>query len=175
MRLLIGGGTGFLGKALSNSLLKRGHSITVLTRSPSKHTSTAQLQFKSWSDLDSLPHHDGCVNLSGSNVLAKRWTKEYKQQCFDSRIKTSKALLDFIQKKSGNQKSFFIGTSAVGFYPNDNFDAVYDESHEEPAKNPLGELCSAIETTINTHPVSQNEACRRVIFRPGTVLGEGNL
>lgn len=102
--------------------------------------------------------------------MAKRWTKEYKDQCFKSRIETSKALLDFIQKTSVDKKMFFVGTSAIGFYPNDRFDVVFDESYEEPAKNPLGELCFAIEKTINTHPVS----CRRVIFRPGLVLGEGN-
>lgn len=108
--------------------------------------------------------------------MGKRWTTSYKEELISSRIQTNKALLDHLQNKNNRDPSTvsFIGTSAVGFYPSEVhfWNEEFNEDYKEHAKNPLGEMCYAIEESINSHPVF-NKGTRKVIIRPGMVLGYG--
>lgn len=65
LNIVLGGGTGFVGRELVNVLLQRGHNVTVLTRKPSKARPKENLNFKSWDELHTIQDVDSYINLTG--------------------------------------------------------------------------------------------------------------
>ena len=110
MRVLIGGGSGFIGRHLRSALQGRGHDVTVISRTTGPGRIT-------WSELESnarLPACDAVVNVSGENILqpGRRWTKKFQADVRSSRIDTSKLLVKLMteseekpKEKSANAKS----------------------------------------------------------------------
>ena len=91
MKVLIGGGTGFIGRNLHKILKSRGHTVTLISRNPGRDRVT-------WKELEnenSLPECDAVVNLSGEYILSplRRWNESYKKDIYDSRIKTNNAIV----------------------------------------------------------------------------------
>ncbi len=130
-RYLITGGSGFIGTALIKQLLLENHDVTVLTRNEVK---TAQhfarvidaereefqtkTTVKTISSLDAInpdQSFDVVVNLAGQGIADKRWSDEVKQQIIDSRIKTTKALHNYL-KDVLVKPDVFISGSALGYY-----------------------------------------------------------
>ncbi|KAM5194506.1 epimerase family protein SDR39U1 [Mantella aurantiaca] len=113
MRVLIGGGSGFLGQSLSQLLRKRGHNITIISRKPGEQRIT-------WGDVTKkgLPPCDAVVNLAGENVLnpLRRWTEQFKQEIIASRIGTTRTLSEAIAKSESPPRSWVLVTG-VGYYP----------------------------------------------------------
>jgi len=99
MKIAIAGGTGFLGRALAASLASDGHDVVVLRRG-----STAEIDGA-----------DGVVNLSGESIAGKRWTGAQKERIRDSRVKTTRALVEAI-RRAKRPPSVFVSGSAVGYY-----------------------------------------------------------
>ena len=78
--IIIGGGSGFIGSALTQALRDRGDKVTVLSRTPGEQRIT-------WDSLaNGLPDCDAIVNLAGEHILqpAKRWTESYRQEVIAS-------------------------------------------------------------------------------------------
>jgi len=121
MKVLISGGSGFLGTALSKQLLAHYQiknspiHITWLTRD----TQQAHLHEVTLMSYDTLKKteatFDVIINLAGAGIADKRWSNERKQQLMDSRIKPTQALLDFI-KRSQDKPKCLISGSAIGWY-----------------------------------------------------------
>ena len=104
MNILILGGTGLVGQALHETL-QDDHQVQAFGRGI--YSSTKLLTEKiEWSDI--------LIQLSGASV-AKRWTARYKQEIWDSRIKTNQQLVDIFSTLKNKPKLIF--ASAVGFYP----------------------------------------------------------
>lgn len=89
-QILVGGGTGFVGKALVKKLLKLDHRVVVLTRntdllkdfykSPNKFPQN--FEYRHWDDLEETRQDlniDVCINLSGERVIDSEWTPEFKK------------------------------------------------------------------------------------------------
>src|SRR5687767_2805945 len=103
MRVLVAGGTGFIGMHLVRALLDRGDVVTVLTRDAAdgRKTLPRECRVVSWDPgkqgpwCEELPFVDAVVNLAGANV-AKRWTDDYKKKIRDSRIKATESLVEAI-------------------------------------------------------------------------------
>src|SRR5690349_14733113 len=92
MRVAICGGTGFIGSALSEHLLKNEHEVTVVTRKlPPDHKRDPRLVFYTWDEIASHPELmegiDALVNLAGSS-LSQRWTAKAKDSIIQSRLTT---------------------------------------------------------------------------------------
>ena len=105
------------------------------------------------------------INLAGANII-NRWTKEYKQLLRDSRIDTTKSLVEAMRKVT-IKPEVFISTSAVGIYKNKT---CYDEEYYDYEDDFLGNLCKAWENEA----LKANEFdVRTIIFRFGIVLGKG--
>lgn len=167
LHVLIGGGSGFIGTALSSSLRHNGHKVTVLSTQPSTHPSTM-----TWTDLHThgLPHSTNVViNLAGANIFKHVWTNSYKEQCVSSRVTTTTALAQAISC-SPTPPSLWISTSAVGIYP-PSVDTRYDEHSviPSPTEDWASTLCTAVEHSAT---LSQPQT-RSVILRMGIVLGKG--
>ncbi len=124
MNILISGGSGFLGSAFSEEIIKRyeqaGKSLTMtwLTRDTSQEH-PASVSLMSYDDLansDSNAHDfDVIMNLAGAGIADSRWSDERKEQLLASRIKPTQALLEFIARASHKPKLLLSG-SAIGWY-----------------------------------------------------------
>ncbi len=141
-RILITGGTGFIGEYLCSELMKEGHMLTLITRAPEKYEEeqAKNQQFISWdSDLVSaMQETDVVINLVGENLFGQRWTDTVKKKIYDSRILTTRKLVDAV-RESSSKPELFISASGVNFY-GDSGDELIDEN-SLPGNNFLSKVC----------------------------------
>jgi len=119
MRILITGGTGFVGQHLSQFFLDRGNRVTAVGprpgRNPIDHRQFDYIPADTtrkgpW--CDTLKDTDVLINLAGKTIF-KRWTPTYKQKIYDSRIVTTRNLVEALPE---NTDLVFCSASATGFY-----------------------------------------------------------
>ena len=172
MKILITGGTGFVGKPLAIKLAKE-HEILVLTRSrsknPFKNSKITMVYLDSVKNQYScdLSDIDGVINLMGENIANKRWTKEQKKKIYSSRIDSTAKLTAHL-KAINCKLQFFIQASAIGYYP------VCEKELTEQSKGGegfLADLCKRWENECQKIPSNLCE--RKVVVRIGVVLGRG--
>lgn len=116
MKVLIAGGSGFLGTGLRNSLIKDQHDVFILTRRTSTHPSEIHWDGKTlqgWAHL--INEMDAVVNLTGFGLEHWPWTKRQKQKFLDSRIEPGLALTSAIQK-AAHRPRVFLQTSGINRY-----------------------------------------------------------
>lgn len=160
-----GGGTGFIGRALVEALKRKGHEVTIISRSqaPGKIT---------WSEIAKLPlpECEAVVNLAGENILnpLKRWNEGFLQTLRDSRIETTKTLAKKISEAS-NPPKVFVSSSAVGYYPPSDT-AEYTEDSPRSSADALTTLCADWEKSAK---LPDGCKTRLVTLRIGVVLGRG--
>lgn len=165
MKVLIAGGSGFLGTALKNSLLKDGHEVFVLTRRAAKDRNKIQWDGKTtkgWGHL--VNEMDAAVNLTGYGLEHWPWTKRQKQKFVDSRLLPGLALATAIQNAERRPR-VFLQVSGVNFY-GVRGEGLADES-TPPAEDFLAQLTVSAEEA--TKPV-QEFGLRHVIIRNAVVL-----
>src|SRR5689334_23259887 len=119
--ILITGGTGTIGSALSRALLDAGHSVIVLTRGGGERSINARLRFAHWDvlkgsiDRDALAEADAVVHLAGANVADGRWTEKRKQEIVRSRVDSGNLLVQALRDLP-NKVAAVISASAIGWY-----------------------------------------------------------
>jgi uncharacterized protein (TIGR01777 family) len=123
MRIVIAGGSGFLGTALTRALTAEGHDVVILTRqappaaSPQPHTTfvrwTPDGTAGSWSQA--LDGATALINLAGESIAARRWSPAQKQKLRDSRMLATRSLTAAI-RQAARAPGAFISGSAVGYY-----------------------------------------------------------
>src|SRR4051812_40140346 len=123
MRIVITGGTGFLGRPVASALVDAGHSVTILTRA-SRVDGQAQTSIRAvpwtpdgsagaWaSELDGA---DAVVNLAGESIAARRWTAAQKERILESRRLATRSVVAAIARAS-RPPSLLLNGSAVGYY-----------------------------------------------------------
>lgn len=129
--IVVAGGSGFLGRLIIQELLKRSYSVTVLTRNV--HTTSKifgnSAKAIDWNDkgeiIRTLEQSASVINLSGANVMGKRWSVSYKNLIRSSRLDTTRFLLDCLKETESGIDSF-ISASAIGYYPRSDSE-VFDE------------------------------------------------
>lgn len=174
--ILITGGTGTIGKALSKFLTGQQHQVIILTRNlPRSGTATANVSYAAWDpsqktiDIDALQKADYIINLAGAGVADKRWTKKRKQEIVDSRVQSGELLVKALQENTNKVKAV-ISISGIGFYGDDKKRTTSQPYFKEgdPASDDfLGDTCVKWENAIK--PVTALNK-RLVIFRTGIVL-----
>lgn len=142
-QILLTGGTGFIGSYLSDRLLKSGHYLTIITRSPERYSEeqAKNMQYVGWNDdlVAVVNKTDYIINLAGENLFGQRWSNEVKTRIYDSRISTTRRLVSLIDQAE-NKPELLISASGVGIY-GDRGDTILDES--TPAANDfLAEVCT---------------------------------
>lgn len=172
--ILITGGTGLVGTALTHSLIADGHRVIILSRT--KKTSThPSIQYalwdidKEWIEAGAIEAADAIVHLAGASVAEKRWTKKRKQEIVDSRVKTGRLLLKYL-KNTQHHVNSFVSASAIGWYGPDTSKSLTDGFVEtDPADSSfLGETCKQWEAAVSDLPTT----IRLVILRTGIVLAK---
>lgn len=170
MKYFITGGTGYVGTALSDTLIKNGNEVIAVGRSP-LHKLQGQSNFTyisadtttpgSWQDP--IKDTDIIVNLAGVNIF-RVWTEKNKKQIYDSRIRTTENIIDAIHE---NNPPTLLSTSAAGFY-GDRYDNELDES-EPPGNDFLATVCVDWEQRALK---AKEKNARVVLMRFGVVLGK---
>ncbi|MBX3043002.1 MAG: TIGR01777 family oxidoreductase [Candidatus Kapabacteria bacterium] len=120
-KVIISGGTGMIGRHLTERLVNSGYEVVILTRSPKRYNSTEKIRYDKL-DLDDIDYTArlingsySVINLAGAGVADKRWTDEYKKEIYDSRINITSHLTEAINRAEKKPKSF-ITASAIGIY-----------------------------------------------------------
>jgi uncharacterized protein len=172
--VLISGGTGLVGKALTNLLTAKGYSVIILSRQLSAGRPSPNVSFAQWDvkkqemDVAALQQADYIIHLAGAGVMDKKWTEEYKKEIVDSRVNSSKLIVESLQQHPNKVKAI-ISASAIGFYGKD-VEPPKAFTEDAPAdKNFLGETCQLWEESMQ--PVIQLNK-RLVQLRIGIVLSK---
>ncbi len=173
--VLITGGTGLIGTALCNLLIKKGYRVSVLTREkPSVQKQQANVEYKEWNiaeqviDTDAVQRADFIIHLAGAGVADKRWTEKRKKEIKESRTQSS-ALLVKALKEISNKVKAVISSSAIGWYGDDPVipnPKPFVET-DPPDYDFLGETCRLWEESIDPVTLSGK---RLVKLRTGVVL-----
>lgn len=170
--ILITGGTGLIGRALSQRLINEGHDVIVLSRS--KKGPEGRLRYAQWDvqkgtiDHEAIAAADAIVHLAGANVAEKRWTEKRKKEILDSRVQSGQLLVKALSEVP-NKVQTVISASAIGWYgpdpqvPNPRPFTEFDPPHSDF----LGQTCVQWEAAIA--PVMRLQK-RLVYLRTGIVL-----
>lgn len=171
MKVLITGGTGFVGSALSTRLLEAGHDVTALGRSRQcrlpAHPHLTYVSADTTKPGDWQQHvaaQDALINLAGRSVF-HLWTESYKKSIYDSRILTTHHLVDGLPEHS---KAVMISTSAAGFYGNGGEE---EKTETSPSGDDfLAHVCRDWEAEANR---AADKGARVAVMRFAVVLGRG--
>jgi uncharacterized protein (TIGR01777 family) len=169
MKIVIAGGSGFLGRPLADTLAAEGHEVIILTRASG--TPRPGVRFVPWKpdgrsgafarDLDGA---DAVVNLAGESIAGARWTAEHKAAILDSRLKATRSLADAINR-AAHPPAVFLSGSAVGYYGPLGDDIVTEDT---PAGSDfLAGVCVKWEAEANR---ASSPRTRVVCIRTGLVL-----
>ncbi|QBM16794.1 epimerase family protein [Marinobacter sp. JH2] len=169
-KILITGGTGFIGRELCKQLLNAGHTLTVLSRQKPATVKAICGRVEPVSDLNRLRSHpgfDAVFNLAGEGIADKRWSAERKAALLDSRILLTLNLVDVIRSWD-KLPQVLISGSAVGFYGDQGAHLVTEDSKPNPEFT--HQLCSEWESAAQA---LQADAVRICLSRTGLVVGRG--
>ncbi|MEJ7767292.1 MAG: TIGR01777 family oxidoreductase [Chitinophagaceae bacterium] len=185
--IVITGGTGLIGNALSKMLISNGYDVIVLTRDKNagnaqvvnpaiSHESLPGVKFAAWDiksqaiDAEAIKQADFIIHLAGAGVADKRWTAKRKSEIVDSRIQSSALLVKGLKENHHHVKAV-LSASAIGWYGADRSipsNKPFVET-DLPDSGFLGETCKLWEESIE--PVALS-GIRLVKFRTGIVLSK---
>ncbi|MDF2858438.1 MAG: dependent epimerase family protein [Neobacillus sp.] len=167
---MIAGGSGFIGKKLTDTLLRNGHDVVILTRK--QRPATGKVSYVRWLEQDAQPEAeikqaDAFINLAGVSINDGRWTKTHQEQIYDSRMTATDELLRIMFAMQA-KPSVLINASAIGIYPASP-NAAYTEESPEISGDFLGR-------TVHDWEMKAKQAAehgiRSVFMRFGVVLGK---
>jgi uncharacterized protein (TIGR01777 family) len=169
--VIIAGGTGLIGRALSGFLQSRGFEVIILTRKPKEHRSNSPgITYAAWNTDEQSVNEEAfkkaryVINLAGAGVADKPWTEKRKKEIIESRTKASDLLIKAMADIP-NQIVSVVSASAIGWYKGKS--AGQSVETDPPDSGFLGETCRAWENSIL--PV-QDLGKKLVILRTGIVL-----
>lgn len=169
-RVLITGGTGFIGTALARQLLAAGVRVSVLSRNAdraARHFENRITALESMDQIDAANAPEVIVNLAGKNLGEQRWSADIKQQLIDSRVLTTQQVVDYIAHAEV-KPVLLISGSAVGYYGARGDEALNEEA--APGNEFQSELCRRWEQTARQAEQYDVRVC---ISRTGVVMGRG--
>ena len=169
--VLITGGTGLIGQALTKALQQKGYDIIVLSRHKKQEP---DIRFAEWDpekgtiESSAIEQSDYIIHLAGANVAEKRWTAARKKEILESRTKSSALIVKALQNMS-NKVRAVVSASATGWYgPDPQIPNPRPFREEDPPANDfLGATCRQWEQSISG---VQQLNKRLVILRTGIVL-----
>ena len=163
MRIVVAGGTGFLGSGLVAQLQKDGHSVAVLTRQPSR---SHHIQWDPYGSLTvwshALENADAVINLVGAPI-SRRWTAAHKRTMWNSRVHSTRTLVAAM-KSVRRIPATLINASALGFYGPHGDETVIEDT-------PVGAgFLPALAAAWEKEALGAGPQARVVLLRSGIVL-----
>ena len=172
MRLVIAGGTGFIGSALCARLIDLGHSLTILARTQSPGPILSNKDWIIWQPgspgpwEEAIDGADGVINLAGEPI-ARRWTQSQKERIRKSRMDTTRDLVTAIGKAKARPK-FLLNSSAVGYYGPRGDEPITEDAG--PGSDFLSRVCIEWEEEAKK---AEAFGVRVIRLRTGVVMGRG--
>lgn len=169
--VLITGGTGFVGKYLTLELLKKGYSVSILTRKA--QTNTEDIFYYNWDvsaqkiDEDAVLKADYIVHLAGENIGEGKWTKKRKEEIRSSRVDSAN-LIYSVLKKNNKQVDAFVSASGIGLYGAVRGEGICTEN-TLPSDDFVAMVCKEWEKAAD---LMAGLGIRTVKIRTGIVLGK---
>jgi len=165
-KIVVAGGSGFIGEPLVHRLVTRGDDVAILTRNPSKIHAGRGVSWNppsegSW--VDEVAKADVVINLAGENVGGGRWTEARKKRLMESRVAATSALVGAMSRKP-NRPRTLISASATGYF-GDRGDEPLDEN-SIPGSGLLAEVTKRWEERAR----GAEPFARVVILRFGIVM-----
>jgi uncharacterized protein (TIGR01777 family) len=171
MKVVIAGGTGFLGRALAAAVAAAGHTVVVLTRAAQPASPRGLVRYAAWTPENEagawsaeLDGAGAVVNLAGESIAARRWTSARKARIVDSRVRATRSLV-VAMRRAPTPPPVLISGSAVGYYG-----PLGDEIVTEAAgagSDFLAGVCAQWEAAAES---SASDRTRIVRLRTGIVL-----
>lgn len=176
MKVLITGGTGFVGKEIIQLLMQKDAQIVILSRNPeaARQKLPFPFEFFGWNPTEEVPPReafdgvDAVIHLAGEGIAEKRWSKKQKDKILNSRVVGTRNLVKAINAYCSKPLKAFVAASAIGYYPESSQDSPSTEA------TPLGEgflpeVCRAWEN--ESWQVVKTD--KTTLVRIGVVLGQG--
>jgi uncharacterized protein len=167
MRIVVAGGTGFLGTPLVSQLRATGHDVFVLTRGPAtaeRITWVPDGTIGSWATI--IDGSDAVVNLSGESIAPRRWTSAQKTRIRNSRIHATRSIVAAIHAVD-RKPTVLLNASAVGYYGSRGDELLTEESPS--GTDFLASVCREWEAEA----LAATDASRVVLLRSAPVLDSG--
>ena len=167
MKILITGGSGLLGSALTKKLLKNNIEVVHLTRSKSSKNDVKNYLWnwqKNEIDENCFIGVTHIIHLAGAGIAEKAWTQKRKEQIVKSRVLTTRLLYSKITQLN-LPISAFIAASAVGIYGAQISEKVFNEE-DQPFEDFMGNCCKQWENSVDKF----EKTCRVVKLRLGVIL-----
>lgn len=170
MKIVIAGGSGFVGQKLTDTLLNEGHEIIILSRKDSKIEGT--IKYVKWLQEGTFPENeiisaDAFVNLAGVSINEGRWTTKHREQIYASRMEATDELLRIISALQ-TKPAVLVNASAIGIYRASE-DNIYTEESTDYADDFLGHTVTDWEKKAAS---VESEGIRVVFMRFGVILGK---
>jgi uncharacterized protein (TIGR01777 family) len=169
--ILLTGGTGFIGKHLTDLLIENGFEVSILSRSDRKNTSS--ITYYKWDltrnyiDEEAIAKANYIIHLSGEGIVEKRWTKKRKKEILESRTQPIDLIFSVLEK-TNKKLDAFVSASAVGIYGAYTNENICTEN-TPPANDFLGITCQEWEKAVDK---INSLGIRTVKVRTGIVLGK---
>src|SRR5688572_10304547 len=140
--VLISGGTGMIGKALSQALVERGFNVIIYTRNPNdkQKTKNDKLSYAAWDinkqtlDKEAFAKADYIIHLAGANFADKRWNEKVKNEIVGSRVNSAKLIIESL-KTIPNKVKTVISASGISWYGADNNNGSRPFVENDPPAN----------------------------------------
>lgn len=174
MRVVVAGGTGFLGRALSSALVADNNEVTVLTQArapeqpPQRAGGVTSVGWKPDGTSSGWPSilvdgADAVVNLAGASIAEGRWTADRKSELRQSRLLATRSLVSAI-RAAARPPAVFLSASAIGYYGTRGDELLTEDS--PPGTGFLADLCTEWEREAQ----AAQPATRVAMIRTGIVL-----
>ena len=167
MKVLITGGSGFIGSRLCAYFLSLGYDVSILTRKirPKKNIDFAVRQITDLNPNEDI--FDVIINLAGKPLNENRWNDSIKKSIYDSRIQTTLKVIEYI-KNAHSKPKLLISGSAIGFYGNGG-NHIFTEDSQPADQGFPHKLCRDWEQTAQ---LASEYGVRVCLLRTGIVLGK---
>ena len=172
--IIITGGTGLVGTALSKMLAEKGFKVIILSRSTNNKLNNENIKYALWDvskktiDLNAIASADFIIHLAGAAVVEKKWTVAYKKEIVESRTKSSEFIVETL-KNNPNKVQAIISSSAIGWYGADKIKGHQFIETDPVDSQFLGETCRLWEESIEPASSLGIRVCK---LRTGIVLSK---
>lgn len=171
MKAVIAGGTGFVGKELTNELILHGYDVYILTRNTENKKEKDRLHYVKWLSNGAKPEAelngvDVFINLAGESINSSRWTEERKKRILDSRIASTREIIR-IMKALEQKPNVLVNASAIGIYPDSETDTFVESSQAAGS----GFLSNVVNIWEQEAIEADKAGIRTVLARFGIILG----
>ncbi|NBA85379.1 TIGR01777 family protein [Emticicia sp. CRIBPO] len=171
MKIMITGGTGLVGRALTAKLLHAGHQIVILSRTKQKIHGVKVSQWnlaKNWIEEGAFEGVEAIVHLAGEGIADKPWTRKRKEEIIESRVGPVEVLSKYVSENK-IRIGVFVTASAIGYYGGDTFEEIMTE-RSKPGSDFLARCTVKWEEAADAF--GKVNKCRVVKIRTGIVLSK---